>query len=426
MAIRKSDVKAVFVGELLAEKLMIPAYQRPYSWTTELALQLLDDLQDAHTKNADSPYVLGTVILHKHHTKNGDQLDVVDGQQRLLTLRMILFDVNFGNDQKPDSPVLKVWQALSGRLKKLHAQPLAALRQFINTRCHLVRVETDDVDEAFRVFDSQNYRGLTLKPHDLLKAHHLREMRTETHAMQVAVVDTWESVEDKKLDRLFSKFLYRIARWSRGESAPGFGIHDIGMFKGISRNDAGGLSPSARYHLAAQAAMPLLCTFGAGAGLTDRDALRSRFQLDALLVAGRPFFEMVAFMLEVLDKLESEVKGQLGQFDGSKSRYQYVYELFVAALLYYTNKFGHEDLEETRDRLFAWAYALRIEKLRVQFASVDNRARGSDAPPSPFILLRNAMTGRVIRRASTAHTRPAQPPEHEAELIALIKQKSHE
>ena len=124
--------------------------------------------------------------------------------------------------------------------------------------------------------------------------------------------------------------------------------------------------------------------------------------------------------------LAAEVKGQLGQFDGSKSRYQYVYELFVAALLYYTNKFGHEDLEETRDRLFAWAYALRIEKLRVQFASVDNRARGSDAPPSPFILLRNAMTGRVIRRASTAHTRPAQPPEHEAELIALIKQKSHE
>lgn len=306
------------------------------------------------------------------------------------------------------------------------APRVAALRQFINTRCHLVRVETDDVDEAFRVFDSQNYRGLTLKPHDLLKAHHLREMRTETHAMQVAVVDTWESVEDKELDRLFSKFLYRIARWSRGESAPGFEIHDIGMFKGISRNDAGGLSPSARYHLAAQAAMPLLCTFGAGAGLTDWDALRSRFQLDALLVAGRPFFEMVAFMLEELDKLESEVKGQLGQFDGSKSRYQYVYELFVAALLYYTNKFGHEDLEETRDRLFAWAYALRIEKLRVQFASVDNRARGSDAPPSPFILLRNAMTGRVIRRASTAHTRPVQPPEHEAELIALIKQKSHE
>ena len=66
MAIRKSDVKAVFVGELLAEKLMIPAYQRPYSWTTELALQLLDDLQDAHTKNADSPYGLGIVILHKH------------------------------------------------------------------------------------------------------------------------------------------------------------------------------------------------------------------------------------------------------------------------------------------------------------------------------------------------------------------------
>ncbi|VTM47205.1 Uncharacterised protein [Klebsiella pneumoniae] len=41
----------------------------------------------------------------------------------------------------------------------------------------------------FRVFDSQNYRGKPLAPHDLLKAHHLREMHDESAAMKVAVVE---------------------------------------------------------------------------------------------------------------------------------------------------------------------------------------------------------------------------------------------
>jgi hypothetical protein len=41
------------------------------------------------------------------------------------------------------------------------------LAAFIEQRCTLVQVVTDDEDEAFRFFDSQNYRGKPLKPHDL-------------------------------------------------------------------------------------------------------------------------------------------------------------------------------------------------------------------------------------------------------------------
>lgn len=69
-----------------------------------------------------------------------------------------------------------------------------------------MRIVTDDIDEAFRVFDSQNYRGKPLAPHDLLKAHHLREMHDESAAMKVAVVEAWEAVNDEDLDRLFSTF----------------------------------------------------------------------------------------------------------------------------------------------------------------------------------------------------------------------------
>lgn len=417
MAIKESGVSAVSVGTLLAQNLRIPEYQRPYSWQPATALQLVDDVTDARAGSDDVPYVLGAVILHKRE----GWLDVVDGQQRLLTLRMIFATLQseklLSADGTHENPALLVWRELQKKLARLQDAKKAELLHYMRTQCQLVRVVTDDVDEAFRVFDSQNYRGKSLAPHDLLKAHHLREMRGESAAMKMAVVEAWESAEDAKLDRLFSTFLYRIARWSRGESAPGFSIHDIGMFKGISHKAHGGLPPAERYHLAAQAAMPLLSTW---AGLSDRDAGRCRFQLDAPLIAGRTFFEMVSFMLKELETLKEEAKEIIGEFGSTQSRYKYVQDLFIAALLYYTNKFGDEDLNENRERLFEWAYALRIELRRVQFVSLDNRARGmDDATQSAFILLRNAMTSRTVRRLNLKYTPYGE--QHEQELIDHIQ-----
>ena len=401
MAIKESGVSAVTVGKLLTQDLRIPEYQRPYSWHPETALQLVDDVMDALAGSKDVPYVLGAVILHECE----GWLDVVDGQQRLLTLRMIFATLQseklLSEEETHESPALLVWRELQQKLARLQSVEKAELLNYIRTQCQLVRIVTDDVDEAFRVFDSQNYRGKPLAPHDLLKAHHLREMHGESAAMKMAVVEAWESAEDKKLDKLFSTFLYRIVRWSRGESAPEFSIHEIGMFKGISRKAHGSLLPVERYHLATQAAVPLLSTW---AGLSERDAGRCQFQLDAPLIAGRPFFEMVSFMLKEVDALKEEAKDIIGEFGDTHSRYKYVQDLFIAALLYYTNKFGDEDLYENRERLFAWAYSLRIELRRVQFVSMDNRACGKhDATQSAFVLLRNAVTSRAIRRLRLAY-----------------------
>lgn len=431
MAIKAAGVSAICVQDVLGQKLRIPEYQRPYSWRPSTALQLVDDLQDAWARNQDAPYVLGALILYECRDERGDWLDVVDGQQRLLTLRMILatlqsedlFSVLPANEDN-ETPVFRVWRALGHRLAGLEAAEKKSLRDFISTRCQLVRIVTDDVDEAFRVFDSQNYRGKPLAPHDLLKAYHLREMQSESAAMKAAVVETWESVRDEELSRLFSTFLYRIARWSRGKSAPGFSIHDIALFKGISpQAHDGTLAPSQRYHLAAQAAMPLLTAWAAPGTQDSRDAQRSRFQLDAPLIAGRPFFEMVSFMLEELATLEKEIQESIAAFGPSQSRYRYVYELFAAALLYYTNKFGSKGLAQARGKLFAWAYALRVARTRVQFVSADNWARGKDdAAGSPFVLLRNAVKEQAVQRLAVA-IQPCRP-EHEPELAAFITQEN--
>jgi hypothetical protein len=265
-------------------------------------------------------------------------------------------------------------------------------------------------------------------------------MRDETASMKAAVVETWESVKDDELNRLFSTYLYRIARWSRGESAPSFTTRDIGMFKGISPKNSP--SPSARYHLAAQAAIPMLSAWSASiAELRDRDARRSRFQMDAPLLAGRPFFEMVDFMLDELKELArkefAEEVDKFGLYDldaleksnvleerPSRGRYRYVSELYLAALLYYKNKFGDEDpaaARAVRAQLFVWAYSLRVELLRVQFRSIDNWARGETSTASAFTLMRNAESGRVVHQLASS-SKPYND-DHEKELVALLNKK---
>ncbi|MCJ8505262.1 DUF262 domain-containing protein [Kocuria flava] len=449
---REEGVRVVTVGELLDEDLTIPSYQRPYSWAPATALQLFDDIRNAYRPEdaladtgqaRESSYVLGAVILHADN--EDDQTHVVDGQQRLLTLTMLLdlldeasqlhTEVQSIEDEDPAAPVVRVRTELARRVK-LMEEPAQAVADFIRGNCRIIRVETDDPDEAFRVFDSQNYRGKPLLPHDLLKAYHLREMVGESDAMREALVEAWQNVPDAELDRLFSTYLWRIKRWTRGLSAPAFAVRHIDAFKGVTPRSAS--TPAARYHLAAQTAVPLLAAWAEQTDEADRMAGRTRFQIDAPVVAGKSFFEMVTFMMAELRRLRREgfdacygdvgTEKSWGDFAStdenfrelpSRARYRYVSELYLAALLYYTNRFGDAEIHEAKHRLFTWAYSLRTHFQRVQLVTVNNHARSLDDSRSAFVLLRSAETATELRRLRVeVHGREDR--KHEQDLLRLL------
>lgn len=437
---RDQGVRRATVVELLGEDLSIPPYQRPYSWEPATALQLLDDIRGAFQDESDrsvSSYVLGAVILHRDNDEQ--TLNVVDGQQRLLTLTMLLdildaaesggdFGANARDGEDPAAPVVVVRERLASRVKLMDDDP-GQLAAFVREQCEMIRVETDDADEAFRVFDSQNYRGKALLPHDLLKAYHLREMQDESDSMKAALVETWESVDDTELDRLFSAYLWRIRQWSRGLSAPPFAIRNVGVFKGLTAKMSD--TPSARYHLAAQAAVPLLTSWASLTKSDERSAARSRFQLDAPVQAGRSFFEMVTFMLAELKHLRREGYVEDGwdayastdedfKEESSKSQFRYVSELYLAALLYYTNKFGDSELPEAKRLLIRWAYSLRTRLRRVQMVSINNHARDLGDGKSAFVLLRNADAPSDLRRLSANVAGREQEPDHMKDLLAFL------
>lgn len=68
-------------------KYVIPAYQRPYSWTNNECKELFEDLKTAYYENKKEGYFLGSLILS---TVDENEFEVIDGQQRLTTLIMFL------------------------------------------------------------------------------------------------------------------------------------------------------------------------------------------------------------------------------------------------------------------------------------------------------------------------------------------------
>lgn len=438
VTIHRHNVGASSVRELLESNLRIPPYQRPYVWTPATARRLLDDILDAFQTSELSekddwpPYVLGAVILHKDRA----HLNIVDGQQRLMTLRMLLRILEGdpftpGVPQNTSPPAIHVWFHLRKLLETRDAKNAAALAEFIRNKCQVVRIVTDDIDEAFRVFDSQNYRGKPLMPHDLLKAHHLREMHGELDSLKAAVVHSWESRSSKILDELFSIYLFRISQWSRGKSAPEFSSQHIDTFKGFPVSH--GMTPALRYHLAAQASIPLMSMLRPSTN--EPDALniqRSRFQLDAPQLSGRNFFEMVSFMTDEVERLKENFS-PVNPYSNSagrpiryrelleSARYRKVTELHLAAMLYYVNKYSDADLPAATDHLFKWSFDLRVRHLRVMQASINNAGYGKDGTPSPFTTFRNSNNARVVQRFSSSGERyPTTKNSHETALYSFL------
>ena len=93
----ESTIKLKSIYELFEYHFYISSYQRGYRWSEQQVQDLLDDLYQ-FTKNRVSGskefYCLQPIIVKKHNWKlnnietNG--WEVIDGQQRLTTIRILL------------------------------------------------------------------------------------------------------------------------------------------------------------------------------------------------------------------------------------------------------------------------------------------------------------------------------------------------
>ncbi len=82
----KFDAEDKLLSDILTgdEKYRIPRYQRPYSWTTDEVSDLWNDL-----KEEESAFLGSFVFNYERHKEDGF-VEVIDGQQRLITLMILM------------------------------------------------------------------------------------------------------------------------------------------------------------------------------------------------------------------------------------------------------------------------------------------------------------------------------------------------
>ncbi len=397
----------ISIGELLTDSsLFIPQYQRPYKWTGKNINQLFSDIA---THKDKSSYRLGTIVFHQ----DGEKKNIVDGQQRTITLLLAVRALIALRREKLDRKDLKeqltkletvmVNPSFKSAISKanIHNNYLEISRivdrsdfteehiNFLLNKCAVVTFALNDVSEAFQFFDSQNARGRDLEPHDLLKAFHLREFSAEDEPLKARTVGHWEDSETEELVALFSQYLYRIRNWSKGASARYFGKEDTALFKGVN------LETVARYPYVEQLRMAHHFVDhynGQYERRIDGRPLGFPFHLDQIIINGRRFFEMTAHYQEkvrMFNKPPTTGESFLGsvQLDGFAVRVmqmintyeghrrtgdRYVRSIFDCLLIYYIDKFGQVEISRAIEKIFVWAYSLRLTMQVVQLASMDN------------------------------------------------------
>ena len=384
---------------LKIDSLSIPDYQRPYKWNEKNVNQLIDDIC-YYNSMSKSAYRLGTIVIH--HDNKYDLHNIVDGQQRTLTLALIArcIYVNLNNVLKEiihrDDNIEDFMPVLIGNIKFSNEitkyniiQNYKAIERriadfdnsfisFFFKKCHLVRITLDNVSEAFQFFDSQNARGRDLDPHDLLKAFHLREMEGYSSKTEKRkIVSDWEAIDTNTLSKLFSQYLFRIRNWSKGRQGRYFTKNDVTIFKGLTPN-LKSIFPYAKQN---QIAHYYVENYNSS---IHRDIHNNEmaypFQIDQPVINGKRFFEMIVFYNNMISELkvsskENEVVNMLYNYKGAyRVGDKYVKNLFYCALLYYVDRFGYHEIDKVINKLFVWAYSLRLKLTNVRLDSVDNYA----------------------------------------------------
>ncbi|WP_150305475.1 DUF262 domain-containing protein [Pseudomonas saliphila] len=398
----------ISVYELLMDPVLeIPQYQRPYKWTGKHINQLFSDIAIHKDKSA---YRLGTIVFHREGEKN----NIVDGQQRttslLLAARALIQRSKEKKLERKDlqERLLKLEQVMvnpsfSSEIsqKNIHSNYFEVARivsradfteahiDFFLNKCQVVAVALTDVSEAFQFFDSQNARGRDLEPHDLLKAYHLREFSSSDEPLKAATVARWESSNTKELATLFSQYLYRIRNWSKGASARYFSKDDSGLFKGVN------IDTVASYPYVEQ--LRIAHHFvdhynGQYERQIDSLEMGFPFHLDQIIINGRRFFELISHYqskvarisaeswnghelvgAEGLDGFAKEIMKTINSYPArTRTGDCYVRAMFDCLLIYYIDKFGHAELSRAIEKIFIWAYSLRLQMQVVQLASMDN------------------------------------------------------
>jgi Protein of unknown function DUF262/Protein of unknown function (DUF1524) len=319
------------LGSLLGSGLhfRIPSYQRPYAWTTREAGQLLDDINLAREQATDRPateggYFLATVLLmdETEPPDTAPHRDIVDGQQRLVTLTILLavlrdladdrgldlasdiedllysgwsstgtaqpriviaghdrafferwvlepgsaHDIPLDDDLTPaEQRMLEVREHFVSELSSIASDDLERFVDYVRRSCFFSVVTTRGIDRAHRMFTHLNYRGRSLARNDILKAHILENVSPERRGELTA---RWTAIEQRLGERFEELFSHIRTIAGRRRDRVITGIEEL-----VARTG----STEAFFETTLEPYADILCAITAGEAPTERSRSLLRY-----------------------------------------------------------------------------------------------------------------------------------------------------
>ncbi|MFP5310666.1 MAG: DUF262 domain-containing protein [Actinomycetes bacterium] len=274
----------ITVRTLFEKRKKVPAYQRDYAWSPTLEISaLLDDLfehfglppEGVFASGQEDDYLLGPIVVTSEPVP-----EVIDGQQRVLTLFLLLAGlrarllelgasdswvnalssalVDFDDRENRDAPRIRHHDDLANtalitvasyvpgtpRPKGTNAslshrrlvhgfnhildritddlpsdpEKVWDFAMFVRNSVKLIEIATDDVGQALVVFERANFRGRPLDPSDLLKNLIFQNAPTDAFA---SLSTTWRSLQTA-VDETKQVQIIDFLRWYHLAQAGGF------------------------------------------------------------------------------------------------------------------------------------------------------------------------------------------------------------
>lgn len=240
------SLRNMSIRDLFNVNLTIPDYQRIYCWNDSNIRNLWDNLVEMPM---NQEYHLGALILQccKDKDTGAESYHIIDGQQRLVTLTIILRALGYEGNM----PLLKqrfmskeacdnisnakfVIQGIVAREPHINEAMLENITGYVTFSVLLLN--TDDPDLAYTFFTNQNQhsKGVRLSDYDILKAHHLRflasnDLQAEHLARRWNILSQEEDATSRERDsknpsdslnvhKTLGLHLFRIRKWMRGLS----------------------------------------------------------------------------------------------------------------------------------------------------------------------------------------------------------------
>lgn len=366
----------ILFKDLIVSNLIIPDYQRAYVWDSERVKILLEDLDEQMNadlnQNNPEKYLLGSLILYKN---DKDEFEVVDGQQRLVSLALILRVLNdsdlneflgkseFAHSEskkhiKENYDFIVSWFSSKKGWKieeseKHKKDDIQKYGELLKNKIEFICILAPSLDDAFIFFDSVNAKGMRLEAYDLIKAFHLR-----------ALEDYSAKTKDSKssLTAYFAKEFEKLAKEKDGENLK------------ILFNDT--LTPTRQWlrHNSNKVAYQMDVYNEFCAEIPQRFKSSPLIAKDSLgilqnFVGGVDFFEYLSHFHRLYTQLQSvEFYQELAKIGWSGFIYnRYIY---IMATLIYLDKFPNGRTDYMLRLIARAVFALRcsIDRIRIETA----------------------------------------------------------